>query len=311
MSTASARAKEHRVVRRGRAAAVAAEARALERLRERRFRRRPAHRVRSARTALAFVEEVGLCSTFYRFPEGVACLWEAVAGRAAPRWPRHSHHDAAVGLTWSLKDTLPAGKQVYYGKLLHGRPMLAALDVFAAFYALVRGRQHARHYRAEYLAGHLSQTARRIMDALAGEHPQYTRDLRAAVFMLEPARTREFERAMAELQQGLWIVKTEERYEPTFSYRWDLLEAWLPDAVAEGRRLARGPAVERLVERYLRGAVFAREAVITRLLGLGRDDAGRALARLVKAGQVVAGREIAGWPGRWIVHRSALRARPG
>jgi hypothetical protein len=116
---------------------------------------------------------------------------------------------------------------------------------------------------------------------------------------------------MAELQQGLWIVKTEERYEPTFSYRWDLLEAWLPDAVVEGRRLARGLAVERLVERYLRGAVFAREAVVTRLLGLGRDDAGRALASLVKAGQVVAGREIAGWPGRWIVHRSALRARPG
>ena len=46
--------------------------------------------------------------------------------------------------------------------------------------------------------------------------------------MLEPGKTREFERAMAELQQGLWIVKTEERYEPTFSYRWDLLERWLP-----------------------------------------------------------------------------------
>ena len=28
--------------------------------------------------AAAFVDEVGVCSTFYRFPEGVACLWEAV-----------------------------------------------------------------------------------------------------------------------------------------------------------------------------------------------------------------------------------------
>ena len=33
------------------------------------------------------------------------------------------------------------------GKLLRGRPLLVALDVFPAFYALVRGRQRARDYR--------------------------------------------------------------------------------------------------------------------------------------------------------------------
>ena len=85
------------------------------------------------RTALAFVNDVGFCSTFFVFPEGVPCLWEAVAGRARPPWPRHSHHDAAIGLTWSLKDTLPAKRLVYYGKLLKGRPLLVALDVVPAF----------------------------------------------------------------------------------------------------------------------------------------------------------------------------------
>ena len=89
--------------------------------------------MRDQRQALAFVDDVGFCSTFYCFPEGVACLWEAVAGRARPRWPRRSHHDAAIGLTWQLKDALPAAKQVYYGKLLKGRPMLVALDLFPAF----------------------------------------------------------------------------------------------------------------------------------------------------------------------------------
>ena len=159
--------------------------------------------MRSERGALAFVEAVGFCSTFHRFPEGVACLWEAVAGRAAPRWPRHSHHDAGVGLTWELKNVLPANKRVYYGKLLKGRPLLVALDLFPAFHALVRGRQRARDYRVEYEAGRLSHTSRRLMDALMREHPQYTRFLRAETFMLEPSKTREFERAMAELQQGL------------------------------------------------------------------------------------------------------------
>src|SRR5262245_33132841 len=152
---------------------------ALDRARDRAFRRVAARRVRGERDALAFVDEVGVCSTFYRFPEGLACLWEAVVGRRDPRWPRRSHHDRGIGLTWELKDRLPARRQVYYGKLVKGRPVLVALDLFPAFYALVRGRQQARDYQSEYAAGRLSLTAKRIMDCLMRESPQYTRGLRA------------------------------------------------------------------------------------------------------------------------------------
>jgi hypothetical protein len=277
----------------------------LHRLRDRRFRRLPARRVQGERAALAFVRDVGFCSTFYRFPEGVACLWEAVAGKANPRWPRHSHHDAGIGLTWDLKDTLPASKRVYYGKLLKGRPLLVSLDLFPMFYALVRGRQRARDYRVEYEAGRLSHTGRRIMDAMLAEHPQYTRELRANVFMLEPSKTREFERAMAELQQGLWLVKSEERYEPTFSYRWDLLETWLPDKVAEGRRLSRETAVSGLIERYTRGAVFTTERQLARLFGLASDEVTRAVKTLARARAMRADCAVDGWPGRWLVHGPA------
>jgi hypothetical protein len=262
------------------------------------------------RAAGAFVDDVGFCSTFYCFADGVPCLWEAVAGRAAPRWPRHSHHDPAIGLTWQLKDDLPAARRVYYGKILRGRPCLVALDVFPAFYALVRGRQRARDYRMEYEAGRLTLSARRIMDALVTEHPQYTRGLRASSFMLEARQTREFERAMAELQQGLWIVKTEERYEPSFSYRWDLLEAWLPRAVAAGRRLTRGAAAHVLVERYARAAVFTRPAVLRRLFGLSADEVDATVATLARRGMVLE-TDVAGWPGRWLVHVSAVRSKRG
>lgn len=282
---------------------------ALDAVRDRRFRRRPALRVCTDRSALAFVEAVGFCSTFYRFPEGVACLWEAVAGRRDPRWPRRSHHDAGIGTTWELKDRLPAKRRVYYGKLLRGKPLLVALDLFPAFYALVRGRQRARDYRAEYEAGRLGHTARRIMDALVREHPQYTRELRANVFMLEPSKTREFERAMAELQQGLWVVKTEERYEPTFSYRWDLLESWLPDEVAAGRRLSRAAALEQLVERYVAGATYTSERALARLFAVPRDDVRRAVARLAARGHLVSGVVVEGGPGTAIVHAAALRLR--
>lgn len=271
--------------------------------RRRNFRHVPSRRVRSPRSALDFVNAVGLCSTFYRFPEGLGCLWEAVAGRSAPRWPRRSHHDDGVGMTWELKEVLPARRQVYYGKLVRGRPVLVALDLFPAFYALGRGRQRAMAYRTEYEAGRLSLTARRVMDCLVRESPQYTRGLRAECFMLEPAKTREFERAMAELQQGLWIVKTEERYEPTFSYRWDLLERWLPDQVAEGRQLRRPAALERLIARYLEGAVYSTPALIARLFGLARAEVEGALARLERAGRVSAPLDVPGWAGRWVVSR--------
>ena len=283
---------------------TALDAAVLTGLRTQRFRHWPPLRVRGLQSALGFITDVGFCSTFYRFPEGVACLWEAVVGGPRPRWPRHSHHDPGVGLTWDLKDRLPAARHVYYGKVLRARPMLIALDLLPAFYALVRGRQRARHYRAEYAAGHLSLTARRLMDVLIAGHPQYTRDLRAHAFLLEPAKTREFERAMGELQQGFWVVKTEERYEPTFSYRWDLLESWLPDAVAEGRRLRREAALDRLLERYLRGAVFSCRRDLARLFGLPIEEVTATIGRLARAGAVLGDIRVDPWPGRWVVHRA-------
>lgn len=277
------------------------EGAALDERRRRNFRQAPAARVRTAGAALAFVEAVGVCSTFYVFGDGLACLWEAVVGRARPRWPRHSHHDDGVGLTWRLKDQLPSARSVYYGKLVKGRPVLVALDLFPAFYALVRGKQRARDYVAEYEAGRLSLNARRLMDSLIRESPQYTRSLRAETFMLEAGKTREFERAMAELQRALFIVKTEERYEPSFSYRWDLVERWLPKEVVEGRKLTREKAIDRLLSRYLGGAVFSSPALLARLFSVPRDEVTRSLERLARAGAVSPPSAITGRAGRWVV----------
>ncbi len=107
---------------------------------------------------------------------------------------------------------------------------------------------------------------------------------------------------MAELQQGLWVVKSEERYEPTFSYRWDLVESWLPEAVAAGRRMSREAALACVIERYTRGAVFTTERLLARLFGVPPDETARAVARLVATGAVDADHAIDGWPGRWLVH---------
>ena len=138
----------------------------LERLRDQTFRRVPRLRVRGERSALAFINEVGFCSTFHRVREPLPCLWVAVCGRRDPRFPKHTHSDPSIGLTWLLKDILPAKKRVYYGKLLKGRPTLVSLSCFPAFFRLIRGNKGSGDYLGDYRAGHLSRTAKTVMDAL-------------------------------------------------------------------------------------------------------------------------------------------------
>jgi hypothetical protein len=189
--------------------------------------------------------------------------------------------------------------------------VLVALDLFPAFYALTRGRQRAGDYREEYRAGRLSHTARRLMDALVRRRPLLTREWRAETFLLEPRSTREFERAVGELQAGLFVVKVEERYEPSFSYRWDLLEAWLPEAVREGRRLSRKDAARRLVARYLAGAGWASAGAAARLFGLARREVDDAVRSLAARGEVEVGLRGPGLPPDLVVHRTlAARLRP-
>ncbi len=95
-------------------------------------------------------------------------------------------------------------------------------------------------------------------------------------------------------------MKTQERYEPTFSYRWDLVEAWLPEPVAEGRRLSRSAALDRLLERYVAGAVYASPSRLACLLGVPRAEIAAAVTRLTR-GRKLLHTSVAGWPGTWLV----------
>ena len=273
----------------------------LERLRDQTFRRVPRLRVRGERSALAFINEVGFCSTFHRVREPLPCLWVAVCGRRNPRFPKHTHSDPSIGLTWLLKDILPAKKRVYYGKLLKGRPTLVSLSCFPAFLRLIRGNKGSGDYLGDYRAGHLSRTAKTVMDALLESAPQYTRDLRAACRLSAPEQTREFERAIGELQRGLWIVKTEERYEPSFSYRWDVLDHWLEEAVKAAEKLDRAEAVYRLVRTHIEAAHYSRVDLIAGLLNLPAVEVTAGLDRLISEHRAVPDQPVSGLPGRWII----------
>jgi hypothetical protein len=283
------------------AANVVLTRRAIEAWRDRSFRRRPALKVRGERSALRFVNEMGFCFTLSDFGLPVASLYVAVCGRRHPRWPIHTHHDPEIGLTWNLKNRLPAKRLTYYGKLIKGKPTLVSLELFPAFCALIREGKGSGDYIVDYRQGRMTTSGVRILEALHEHGPLATPALRKAVALHGAGRTADFDRAMAELQRGLWIVKVEEVYDPDFYYRWDLLDNWLPKPLAAARCLDRADAVRRLCVAYLRGAAATQARFLASLLGLGLEEIGAALDALDAEGSVRQGQPLRGLPGSWVV----------
>jgi len=283
--------------------------RALAAARDRLHRTTLARRIRGERSALAFLEEVGFAFLFDNFGTGLPFLWAAVSGRRDPRWPRHTHHDPGIGLAWHVKDVLPARRQVYYGKLLLGKPTLVALRNLPACVAWFRRETPAWH-RVAFLRGRMSRPAHAILEALHAEHPLYTPDLRRAAGMAHPRETRAFERAIAEVQQGLWVVKTEERYDPSFAYRWDLFGSRYRRAAAAAERLTPTGALEHLADRLLDTLLWSTPRELTRLLRPTAEELEGTLGSLEARGRLLRGVRVPGLPPRLLLSRRAVEALP-
>ena len=267
-------------------------------------------RVRSARAALAFVEDVGVCSTFYRFPDGSG-LPVGGGGRAARIRAGRAGRITTPGSAspGSSRTRCPRRRHVYYGKLLKGRPVLVALDVFPAFYALVRGAAAgARLSRRSTRRAGCPLTAKRLMDSLdAGAAAVHAGPARGA-FMLEPAKTREFERAHGRAAAG--ALDRQDRG----ALRADVLVS-----LGSARALAAGaggggPAALRAAPRCGIGSsaavlcTAARYSTPLRAVARLFARAARRRPMAVGGGAGVGCRVVvrvdetaAGWPGRWVV----------
>ncbi len=264
------------------AATPRAELERLESHRDFHFRRVPSRRVAGEKSALRFINEVGFCTAFTP-GLGVPCLREAIAGEREPPLPEHIQHDYAIGMTWRLKDVLPAAKSVYYGKALGGRPSFIALELFPAF---LRIRLEPGGYRAMYNRGVLSHCAKLVMDALSRRGPSETRALKLASGHATAAKRIEFDRAMKELQEKFLALKVEERYDP-FTYVWDTLEHRWGEAIREARALGREEAAYRIVRRYLEISAFGHERAMVRMLGIAPRWIEGAVRRLVRENRLV------------------------
>jgi hypothetical protein len=253
------------------------------------------------------VNDVGFCFTLSHFGLPVASLYVAVCGRRHPRWPRHTHHDPEIGLAWDLKDRLPSRRLTYYGKLVKGKPTLVSLQLLPAFLALIRDGKGSGDYIVDYRQGRMSRAAVTILELLHESSPRATPDLRRAVASRDPDRTAEFDRALAELQRGLWVVKVEEVYDPDFYYQWDLLDNWLPEPVALSLGLRRNEAVKRLVAAYLRSAAASQPRFLAGLFGVAAEEVEAALKALEADGRILRNQRIRGLPGGWDVWSGEMK----
>ena len=258
-------------------AAISDLAEVLERHRDHHFRRIPSRRVSGEKTALQFINESGFCAAFTA-GMGVACLREAIEGRREPELPEHIQHDRAIMMTWNLKDTLPARKLVYYGKVVGGRPGFISLEMLPAFLKL---RVPSGGYRALYERGRLSHCAKLVMDTLVRRGPSETKSLKLSSGYSQPNRRAEFDRAMKELQEKFLALKIEERYDH-FTYVWDTMEHRWGEALRAARTLAQSEAAYRVVRRYFEIAGFGNERAVARVLAIDPalvDGAARRLER--------------------------------
>lgn len=272
----------------------------VEAWRDRAYRRLPSVKVRGERSALGFVNDVGFCFTLSDFGLPVASLYVAVCGRRHPRRPRHTHHDPEIGLAWNLKDSLPAKRACYYGKLVKGKPTLVSLALLPAFCRIIRDGKGSGDYLLDYRQGRMSRAAAALLEALHEHGPLETPALRRAVGMAQPDRTAEFDRAIAELQRGLWITKVEAVYDPDFYYRWDLLDNWLSEPLEAGLGLSREDAVARLLGSYLRVAAVSTPRFLASLLALPPAEVAAGLGRLKAQGLACETDGIRGLPGTWM-----------
>jgi hypothetical protein len=267
----------------------------VERYRDRTFHRRRSLRVRGAKSAMAFIREVGFCTAFSA-REHLPCLWVAVCGRRRPRMPHHTHSDYAIGLTWELKDRLPDERRVFYGRLLGGKLSLISLEYLPYFYRIFGPEDSGEALGAPGL------TEQGILDWLRTHPAQPTHALRQrADFRGGLSKTR-FEKAIGRLQELFYVVKTQTVYEPKFTYYWGLFEKVFPEAVRRARRVSREAALERILRKYFETVLCARYRDLRSIfpaLAPGLLEA--ALNELAGRGVVRRGAEISGAKGLWIV----------
>lgn len=278
----------------------------FEKLKDKTFFRTKAQQISSIEKALEFVNNVGFCFAFTAKNSELPCLWHAAAGERKPAYPHHIQHDPYIGLVWQAKDDLAQSKKIYYGKALKKRPSMISLEYFPNFYRLSRFSLSEDAYLADYMADNLSTDAKRIMDSLTENAPQITSDLKISSGFSNPKNRPHFDKAIAELQMKMYVVKIGEFYNP-FTFLWDLVDRRFADEIKSVKNLSREQAIENILKKYFRTVLLAKQIEIERLFKWPKQEIELAIQKLVNSGYVSAHFVLEDITGKFYILNSILK----
>jgi len=255
----------------------------LEAYRDRLWCRLPSLRIHDEDEAAAYLQRVPMCLAFGGYALGVPTMWVAACGVRNPVFPRHSHHDAAVGLVWRAKETLVHSGAAYYGRLFLNKPSFVA-----------------RSWLATVLAGYppvkLSQEAQAVSETLKESGPLPTRELGIRSGICD---RRVLTKAIEEAQTGLRVTKVEERSDP-FTYVWGTLSTLYAQEIDQAKEIPQCVAQRKIVALWLNSLGFTQAGRLARILGWDERIVRNALADLVASKTVVDEVSLEGARGFWV-----------
>ncbi|HPC45692.1 MAG TPA: hypothetical protein PLJ50_11165 [Candidatus Latescibacteria bacterium] len=262
----------------------------LEAYRDRLWCRLPSLRIHDEDEAVAYLERVPMCLAFGGYALGVPTMWTAACGLRKPVFPKHSHHDPAVGLIWRAKETLVHSGAAYYGRLFLNKPSFVA-----------------RSWLATVLAGYprvkLSQEAQAVSETLEESGPLPTRELGVRSGIRD---RRVLTKALEEAQTALRVTKVEERSDP-FTYVWGTLSTLYAQEIDQAKGIPQDVARRKIAALWVNSLGLTQAGRLARILGWDERIARNALADLVTSGTIVDGVSLEGARGVWVGARSLLQ----
>jgi hypothetical protein len=251
---------------------------ALKKYRSQTFQFDPKLRLRNLDDAVDFVEERGFVTLWPIHGIDLPSLWGAVAGER----PVSSDHDDPGHVTWGWKDSMLDQRRWYYGKLLRGKATFVSLDVLPNFYALSRRVADIDDFREAYHAGHLSMEAKLIAEALLERGPTDTVRLRQITHLTSKGSKSRFNKALTDLQRGLWIlpIGVAEAGSWRYAFIYELLDRWFPEIPERAHHMTAQKARVVLASSYFRSVGAAESSGLRKVMGWSREDTDESILHL-------------------------------
>ncbi|OLC53224.1 MAG: hypothetical protein AUH85_14595 [Chloroflexi bacterium 13_1_40CM_4_68_4] len=238
------------------------------------------HRVATPAQLVRLVERCGFC---YAFTEGdlpIPACFDHLATRSVDRmW----------GWMWTWKDELPEQGKIYYGKLLHGKPTFVALPFLPFFYAVHGRAGEDDDYLEDVRSGRITDTARRIYEALAHLGETQTKRLRAELGIESKQGRAEYAKAIEELQRLFYVTRVRAVGEgrEDYNYTYDVFTRRYPDVVRRAARISSHEAMRAILGRALDLAGGLPQAQLSRVFGWPDERVERVVDELASDGKLV------------------------